>query len=45
MVTAVMIRSAVLLYRDDTGRTVAEKLALRSGCLPSGDVQRSHLSS
>ncbi len=29
LVTAVMIPVGVLLYRDDTGRTVAEKLALR----------------
>ena len=29
LVTTVMIPAAVLLYRDDTGRTVAEKLALR----------------
>jgi hypothetical protein len=29
LVTAVMIPAGVLLYRDDTGRTVAEKLALR----------------
>jgi hypothetical protein len=30
LVTLVMIPSGVLLYRDDTGRTVAEKLAQRS---------------
>jgi hypothetical protein len=29
LVTTVMIPAAVLLYRDDTGRTVAEKLAQR----------------
>jgi hypothetical protein len=29
LVTTVMIPAGVLLYRDDTGRTVAEKLALR----------------
>ena len=29
LVTAVMIPAGVLLYRDDTGRTVAEKLSLR----------------
>jgi hypothetical protein len=29
LVTLVMIPAAVLLYRDDTGRTVAEKLAQR----------------
>ncbi len=29
LVTAVMIPAGVLLYRDDTGRTVAEKLAQR----------------
>jgi hypothetical protein len=29
LVTVVMIPAAVLLYRDDTGRTVAEKLAQR----------------
>jgi hypothetical protein len=31
LVTTVMIPAGVLLYRDDTGRTVAEKLALRVG--------------
>ena len=30
MVTFVMIPAGVLLYRDDTGRTVAEKLARRA---------------
>ena len=30
MVTFVMIPAGVLLYRDDTGRTVAEKLAQRA---------------
>jgi len=30
LVTTVMIPAGVLLYRDDTGRTVAEKLALRT---------------
>jgi len=29
LVTTVMIPAGVLLYRDDTGRTVAEKLAMR----------------
>ena len=35
MVTFVMIPAGVLLYRDDTGRTVAEKLARRARILPS----------
>ena len=30
MVTFVMIPAGVLLYRDDTGKTVAEKLAQRA---------------
>src|ERR1700731_3272729 len=34
-VTFVMIPAGVLLYRDDTGRTVAEKLAQRARILPS----------
>lgn len=35
MVTFVMIPAGVLLYRDDTGRTVAEKLAQRVRIFPS----------
>jgi hypothetical protein len=35
MVTFVMIPAGVLLYRDDTGRTVAEKLARRARIFPS----------
>ena len=35
MVTFVMIPAGVLLYRDDTGRTVAEKLAQRRGSSPA----------
>ena len=35
MVTFVMIPAGVLLYRDDTGRTVAEKLAQRARIFPS----------
>jgi hypothetical protein len=34
MVTLVMIPAGVLLYRDDTGRTVAEKLAQRARIFP-----------
>jgi hypothetical protein len=34
MVTFVMIPAGVLLYRDDTGRTVAEKLAQRARFFP-----------
>ena len=34
LVTLVMIPAGVLLYRDDTGRTVAEKMAQRVRCLP-----------
>ena len=34
MVTFVMIPAGVLLYRDDTGRTVAEKLARRARIFP-----------
>ncbi len=34
LVTVVMIPAAVLLYRDDTGKTVAEKLAQRFRLLP-----------
>jgi hypothetical protein len=35
MVTFVMIPAGVLLYRDDTGRTVAEKLAQRARIFPT----------
>ena len=35
LVTLVMIPAGVLLYRDDTGRTVAEKLAQRLRVFPS----------
>ncbi|MGI8336932.1 spirocyclase AveC family protein [Actinomadura scrupuli] len=35
MVTFVMIPAGVLLYRDDTGRTVAEKLAQRARVFPA----------
>jgi hypothetical protein len=35
LVTLVLIPAAVLLYRDDTGRTQAEKLALRLRILPT----------
>jgi hypothetical protein len=38
LVTLVMIPAGVLLYRDDTGRTVAEKLALRARIFPSRPV-------
>ncbi len=34
LVTTVMIPAGVLLYRDDTGRTQAEKLAQRIRCVP-----------
>jgi hypothetical protein len=34
LVTLVMIPAGVLLYRDDTGRTVAEKLARRARIFP-----------
>lgn len=34
LVTLVMIPAAVLLYRDDTGRTVAEKLTQRARVFP-----------
>ena len=34
LVTLVMIPAGVLLYRDDTGRTVAEKLAKRARIFP-----------
>ena len=36
MVTFVMIPAGVLLYRDDTGRTVAEKLAQRARLFATG---------
>jgi Spirocyclase AveC-like len=35
LITVVMIPAGVLIYRDDTGRTVAEKLARRARILPS----------
>ncbi len=35
LVTLVMIPAGVLIYRDDTGRTVAEKLAQRVRLFPS----------
>jgi Spirocyclase AveC-like len=35
MVTFVMIPAGILVYRDDTGRTVAEKLAQRARLFPS----------
>lgn len=35
MVTFVMVPAGVLLYRDDTGRTVAEKLAQRARIFPN----------
>jgi len=41
MVTFVMIPAGVLLYRDDTGRTVAEKLARRARILPRSKPERS----
>ena len=34
--TFVMIPAGVLLYRDDTGKTVAEKLAQRVRMFPAG---------
>jgi hypothetical protein len=34
LITAVMIPAGILLYRDDTGRTVAEKLSLRARIFP-----------
>ena len=39
LVTAVMIPAGVLLYRDDTGRTVAEKLAHAIRLASSGDAR------
>ena len=38
LVTLVMIPAGVLIYRDDTGRTVAEKLASRVRLFPSRPV-------
>ncbi len=43
LVTLVMIPAGVLIYRDDTGRTVAEKLASASGCFSSRPVLGSFL--
>ena len=34
MVTFVMVPAGLLVYRDDTGRTVAEKLAQRAAMFP-----------
>src|ERR1700753_2323187 len=38
LISIVMIPAAVLIYRDDTGRTVAERLARRAGLLPTRPV-------
>jgi hypothetical protein len=35
LISILMIPAAVLIYRDDTGRTVAERMALRAKILPS----------
>jgi hypothetical protein len=43
LATAVMIPGAVLLYRDDTGRTQAEKLAQRLRLFPSRPALASFL--
>ena len=35
LISILMIPAAVMIYRDDTGRTVAERLARRANILPS----------
>ena len=40
LVTLVMIPAGVLVYRDDTGRTVSEKLATASSHLPDSTGAR-----
>jgi Spirocyclase AveC-like len=35
LISILMIPAAVLIYRDDTGRTVAERMALRARIFPS----------
>jgi Spirocyclase AveC-like len=43
LISILMIPAAVLIYRDDTGRTVAERLATRAGVLPTRPVLGSFL--
>lgn len=43
LVTLVMIPAGILVYRDDTGRTVSEKLAQRAGILAGRPVLASFL--
>ena len=43
LVTLVMIPAGILVYRDDTGRTVSEKLAQRADILPDRPVLGSFL--
>src|SRR5271163_3516290 len=43
LIRILMIPAAVLIYRDDTGRTVAERLAHRAGLLPTRPVLGSFL--
>ena len=43
LISILMIPAAVLIYRDDTGRTVAERLARRAGLLPTRPVLGSFL--
>ena len=43
LVTLVMIPAGILVYRDDTGRTVSEKLAQRARIFPSRPVLGSFL--
>ena len=38
LISILMIPAAVMIYRDDTGRTVAEKLARRAKILPTRPV-------
>jgi hypothetical protein len=38
LISILMIPAAALIYRDDTGRTVAEKLARRANILPAHDL-------
>src|SRR6185437_4386737 len=43
LVTLVMIPAGVLVYRDDTGRTVSEKLAQRARIFPTRPALASFL--
>ena len=43
LISILMIPAAVLIYRDDTGRAVAERLARRAGILPTRPVLGSFL--